>query len=447
MLVPGHAHDLFLSYAHAEAQWVEAFKKAFCQEFHEREGRPVSVWQDSTDLRPGTKWTAELEAGVKNAAALLAIVSPAYQSSPWCREERKFLLNHYGGLEGLKVPNENLYRFFKIFKLPTERDLLAELQDVRFFSQAKEPYGVDSAEFKVAITKAVTAIRELFRLMSNGQTSVYLATGPIEIESDRTRLEDELTGHGYKVRPGFALSEDYGAEALVTEMESCSRAIFLLGGQHDNFVEQQIDQAVAFKKPCLFWIHPRLSANAVAAQRALFEHLRERDLPSGSEILGHQSIPALWNDLKPKLNDRTQPKPAAAAESGKPRVYLIFDATLSAESEAASQLSGILNDRNLQVIQSKNYDDHQELMNTSDGALLLRTTRPEPDDWWLRLVAQEVILSTRFASKALVLADPTRLKVSAGDIPILPYSQPFPLRALDPFVEKLLRAKGVHAGH
>jgi hypothetical protein len=443
-MVPGYAHDLFLSYAHAEAQWVEAFKKAFCQEFHEREGRPVSVWQDSTDLRPGTKWTAELENGVRNAAAVLAIVSPAYQASPWCREERRFLLNHYGGLEGLKV--EAIYRFLKIFKLPTERDLLAELQDVRFFSQTKEPYPIETPEFKVAITKAVTAIRELFRLMSNGHTSVYLATGAMEMEPDRTRLEDELTGHGYKVRPGFALNEDFGAETLAAELDPCSRAIFLLGGHHDPFVSQQIEQAIAFNKPCLFWIHPRLSLNATPEQQRLLQHLQDRrDLPAGSEILGGQSIPALWSALEPKLKDNP-PKPAAATESTKPSVYLIFDATLSAESDAAAHLTGILNNRNLQVIQSKNFDDHQDLMHTSDAALLLRTTKPEPDDWWLRLLAQEVILSTRFASKALVLADTTRLKLTPGDIPVLPYSQPFSPQTLDPFIDKLQRARGAHAG-
>jgi hypothetical protein len=153
----------------------------------------------------------------------------------------------------------------------------------------------------------------------------------------------------------------------------------------------------------------------------------------------------LWTALEPKLKP-TAPKAAAATPSTKPSVYLIFDATLSAESAAASHLSGVLNDRNLQVIQSKNFDDHQDLMNSSDAALLLRTTNPESDDWWLRLLAQEVILSTRFASKALVLADTSRLKWTSADISVLPYSQPFSPQALDPFIDKLQRARGAHAG-
>jgi hypothetical protein len=189
MLVPGHAHDLFLSYAHAEAQWVEAFKKAFCQEFHEREGRPVSVWQDSTDLRQGTELTPELKDVVKNAAALLAIISPTYQTSPWCREERRFLLRHCG--ESIKVGT--MYRILKILKFPTDQELLPGLTGVKFFSETKEPYPIGSPEFTLAIRKAVQTIRELFRLMRNGQTNVYLATGAMEMETDRNSLKDEFS--------------------------------------------------------------------------------------------------------------------------------------------------------------------------------------------------------------------------------------------------------------
>ena len=70
--VPGHKHDLFLSYAHAEAAWTDAFRKALCDEFQVRAGEVVTVWQDSRDLRVGQKWATEIEEGIRNAAAFLA---------------------------------------------------------------------------------------------------------------------------------------------------------------------------------------------------------------------------------------------------------------------------------------------------------------------------------------------------------------------------------------
>ena len=225
MSFTGHAHDLFLSYAHAEAQWVEAFKKAFCQEFVEREGRPISIWQDSTDVRPGTKWTAELEGGVKGA-----------------------------------------------------------------------------------LTKAVTAIRVLFRSMSNGKTNVYLASGAIEMEPHRSQFENELTGRNYKVRPSFALDESFGPKTLVSEMEPCSRAIFLLGGAYDKFVETQIDQAITLNKPCLFWIHPRLSINPRTPLRP------SQRLPHLRRHANWPNRQAAQSSKRPILHDpqpRSNPNPRA----------------------------------------------------------------------------------------------------------------------------------------
>ena len=77
-MVPGHKHDLFLSYAHAEAVWIEAFRKALCDEFQVRTGEAVTFWQDSQTLRAGQNWKIEIEDGIRNAAAFLAIVSPLY---------------------------------------------------------------------------------------------------------------------------------------------------------------------------------------------------------------------------------------------------------------------------------------------------------------------------------------------------------------------------------
>jgi hypothetical protein len=451
MLVPGHAYDLFLSYAHIEAEWVKAFEKAFCQQFHEREGKAISIWQDANNLRLGQKWTAEIEEGVRQAAALLAIVSPSYHTSDWCQKERNLLFKQHGGIEGLKV--DAFYRFLKIDKAPSDHDLYKELQTTRFFNKATgEEFPTDSREFSVAIGNAVRDIQELLRLMSNGQTSLYLARGPMEMADDRKQLEEELTGRGYKVRPGFALDAGYGTEKLVKEMEPCSRTIFLLGGEYDSFVENQMKQAVALNKPAWYWIHPRLAEKATPEQRRLLERIRERQanvsdvsVPAG-ELLGGASISALWKQIEPLLKKDSEPASPAKPRSGQPRVYLIFDATLSAESEAAVRLSGILSERNLQVIQAKRHDDHDDLMHCCEAALLLRTTKAEAEDWWLRLYARDVILSKEIVAKGFLLADPGRLTLKTGDVPVLQYADPLPARVLEPFFEKLARARSADAG-
>src|SRR5438093_3633996 len=104
--VPGHKHDLFLSYAHAEAAWVEVFSKALCDEFQVRAGEELTFWKDTQKLRVGQKWASEIEEGIRNAAALTAVVSPIYlKKSPWCSRERGIAL-------------ENELSFLKVIKTP-----------------------------------------------------------------------------------------------------------------------------------------------------------------------------------------------------------------------------------------------------------------------------------------------------------------------------------------
>src|ERR1017187_7375502 len=92
-------------------------------------GEEVTVWQDSRNLRMGQKWAAEIEDGIRDAAAFLAIVSPIYLNSAWCRQERAIVLEK--NLEALKV--DSLYRLLKVIKTPgpgnAHRQLLGALQD------------------------------------------------------------------------------------------------------------------------------------------------------------------------------------------------------------------------------------------------------------------------------------------------------------------------------
>ena len=177
--VPGYKHDLFLSYAHLEAPWVDAFRKAVSQEFQERAGKPITFWQDQQNLRLGQKWTDEIAAGVLQTAAFLAIISPSYLNSTWCVRERRLLLDHYGGLDQLKI--ESFYRLLKIIKTPgpgqAHLNLLKELQPVRFFNEADQ-YEIpqDSKEYTALIRDTVRAIREL--LHSHGQSPASLLPGP-----------------------------------------------------------------------------------------------------------------------------------------------------------------------------------------------------------------------------------------------------------------------------
>lgn len=62
--VPGKKHDLFLSYAHDDVKWVNAFEKALSERLTILLNR-VDIWQDEKKLRAGGRWTADIENGAK----------------------------------------------------------------------------------------------------------------------------------------------------------------------------------------------------------------------------------------------------------------------------------------------------------------------------------------------------------------------------------------------
>ena len=444
--VPGHKHDLFLSYAHAEAAWTDAFRKALCDEFQVRTGEVVTVWQDTRNLRVGQKWASEIEEGIRNAAAFLAIVSPSYLNSPWCRQERAIVLEKK--LEALKV--ESFYRFLKIIKTPgpgnAHEELLGALQDIRFFNPANDyelPEG--SAEFTAMIRAIVRQIRELLTLMSNKGQELYIAPGAIEILKEREALERELKDRGFTIKPEILLSSDFGKGPILNAMDRVSHAIFVLGSVYDEFTAEQIEAAQGLGKPVVFWIQPG------AGQRDMLGRIAGlRELPAGSEVLGGRSIREMIPQLLGKLKPRETIAPAASS-SGIAQVYVNYDTTLPEDSRIAARIADVVRNRNFEAVQSGRDGDHDRLMRTSNAVLLFRAANPDPDQW-LKLNAMELALAGQiferkpdFTAKALLVTDPARIHAQAAGVPVYPYSEPFAPETLEPFFEKLSRARSTDA--
>jgi hypothetical protein len=444
--VPGHKHDLFLSYAHAEAAWVEVFRKALCAEFQVRAGEQVTVWQDSRDLRVGQKWASEIEEGIRNAAAFLAIVSPCYLNSPWCRQERAIVLEKK--LEALKV--DSFYRFLKIIKTPgpgnAHEEMLGVLQDIRFFNPANGyEHPESSAEFTAMIRAIVRHIRELLTFMSNKGQELYIAPGAIEMHKEREELKRELKDRGFTMQPEVLLGSEFGKGPILKAMDKVSHAIFVLGGVYDEFTAEQIEAAQELGKPVVFWIQPG------TGQRDMLARIHDLpELPAGSEVLGGRSIREMIAQLLGKLKPRETIEPAARS-SGISRVYVNYDTTLPEDSRIGARIADVVRDRNLEAVQSGRDGDHDRLMRISNGVLLLRAAHPNPDQW-LQFNAMELALAGQifekkpdFAAKALLVADPARIQAQAAGVPVYPYAEPFAPETLDPFFGRLSRTRSTDA--
>ena len=445
--VPGYKHDLFLSYARAEGAWADTFRKALCDEFHVRTGEEVTVWQDSRNLRVGQKWDDEIKEGIRSAAAFLAIVSPSYLKSDWCRDERAVALEKT--IEALKVGS--FHRFLKVIKTPDPDKLyekmLGEIEDIRFFNPADDfelPEG--SAEFTAKIRALVWQIRELLTLLGNKGQKLYIAPGALDTLKDRKDLENELKDRGFTVKPKVPLDPTFGKGPIRDAMDGVSHAIFVFGAVYEEFTADQIQVARELGKPVVYWLQPG------SGQMEMLRRIQDLgELPKGSERLGGLSIREMIEQVKGKLKPRETIEPAAAI-SGIARVYINYDTTLPEDSRIAARLAGVVRERNFEVVQSGRDGDHDRLMRTSNGVLLFRAAHPDPDQW-LKFNAMELALAGQiyqknpdFAAKALLVTEPARIRDQAAGVPVYSWSEPFAPETLTPFFDKLRTAGSADAG-
>jgi hypothetical protein len=131
--VPGYDHDVFVSYAHVNnletrgaqqvlndqpAGWVDILVRDLEHELSQKigvlKGLGFEVWFDKEALRGYDILNDKIAAQIKASALFVAVRSPAYHASVWCRDEARLFAEHFA---------ENLAdRIFVVEKDPVEPD-------------------------------------------------------------------------------------------------------------------------------------------------------------------------------------------------------------------------------------------------------------------------------------------------------------------------------------
>jgi hypothetical protein len=115
VFVPGYKQDVFVSYAHVDDRpfdvtgpdhasgWVTTLVRHLENYLAQEIGRTeaFNIWKDKYNLHGNDTLTAEIEAVLESAAIFIAIMSPSYLASTWCRDEaRIFARRSTGNLPG-----------------------------------------------------------------------------------------------------------------------------------------------------------------------------------------------------------------------------------------------------------------------------------------------------------------------------------------------------------
>jgi hypothetical protein len=101
VFVPGYKQDIFVSYAHVDDRpfdvtapdhasgWVTTLVRHLENYLAQEIGRTeaFNIWKDKHNLHGNDTPTAEIAAVLESAAIFIAILSPSYLASTWCRDE------------------------------------------------------------------------------------------------------------------------------------------------------------------------------------------------------------------------------------------------------------------------------------------------------------------------------------------------------------------------
>eukprot|EP00050_Salpingoeca_kvevrii_P007220 m.294610 g.294610 ORF g.294610 m.294610 type:complete len:1440 (-) comp13030_c0_seq1:65-4384(-) len=75
--------DVMISYSHKDKKFALVLRR-FLEQHH------ITTWMDHTDptgITSGSVWRDEIGQAIKDASAVIAVLSPSYEASPWCMKE------------------------------------------------------------------------------------------------------------------------------------------------------------------------------------------------------------------------------------------------------------------------------------------------------------------------------------------------------------------------
>ena len=304
-LIPGYDHDVFISYAHVDDQafmpaaglehssgWVSTLVHHLKNELGQKIGRSdaVSVWFDSQNLRGNHELTDEIAARLERVALFVAILSPGYIASQWCRDEARLFTRGCGGDPGR--------RLFVIEKAPLDGEpgpaAFAGRRAYRFWysDRAEQPrtFAIpqphpDEIDYFRQIEDVARDLRDLCRAMRADHTSasmpstvgrsapsasaVFLAEVTDDLEFKREEVRRYLEQQGISVLPelSYPLGRVEFERALDADLANSRLFAQLLGavpGKRppdvpDGYGWLQLDGARRRGLPILQWRSPDLA--------------------------------------------------------------------------------------------------------------------------------------------------------------------------------------------
>jgi hypothetical protein len=434
--------DVFVSYAHlddaalVEGQkgWVSNLHRALEIRVAQFLGKPLHIWRDPK-LHGDDVFAETLIERLKQALALVSVVSPRYVRSEWTRRELREFCRLADAQQDLPLGHKS--RIFKVLKTPVSLDLQSpELQDLigyEFFAidsqsgkvlEFEEVFGPDAQRnFWIKLDDLAHDVCQLIGKVEGaeevkpirtdgGEGTIFLAETTGDLREQREAIKRDLQEHGYRVLPESALSPD-SAElevAVRRDLGQSSMSIHLIGKRYGLIPEgavasvSEIQNELAIERAKtggfarLIWIPQGLQVED-SRQRQVIDRLRTDARTGQNADLLESTLEDLRTVVQGAL-EKVKARKAAAAGSATAALsagtavataYLLYD---QRDGYAVLPSADLLFNEGLEVIHPVFEGDegeireyHEENLRTADAVVIFYGSANEV---WIRRKFREI---------------------------------------------------------
>jgi hypothetical protein len=287
--VPGYEYDFFVSYASVDNKpvlpenrgWIDALIGTLTDELARRLGRreAFTYWMDTHDLRGNHEAADHIPEQVKGSALFLAILSPGYVASNFCKLELGAFVKRFGG------PAERLFVIYKEevdgrqhqLPEPLRRPVKYEFwyidkNDRARFLGSPLPNPFDPDDRKLYYPKILDVRNDIVaKLQELKEKPISPASAPAVLLAEVTpqalkRRRDEVRRYldqaGIRVLPAGSyvwLSNVELERALAADLSQCEAFVQLVGLEPDRLSWQQLEAAKQQGCKILQWRPPHLN--------------------------------------------------------------------------------------------------------------------------------------------------------------------------------------------
>ena len=255
----------------------------------------------------------EIFTQLQQSVLFMPIVSPSWNESPWCQDERQ-AFERFAALNG-GLCFENTSRAIKVVKTPLSADQHHDMFGTTGFEFYKrETQSVDfdefdqtGPEFRRTLDKLAQEIKRVLdafrqRKIAQPKDTVYVATTTSDLKQSRDRIVQELEQLDYAILPQVSELPHRLASfqsMAKAELTACMFSVHMvsdqpkpiLEGEHDSITEQyRIAQSL--RKYRIVWIEPKRQlysdfddALKSGLQNRLVDVLRDRTIEGLKEVI------------------------------------------------------------------------------------------------------------------------------------------------------------------